>query len=94
MARTNWFDDEASLPLIDEQAQKLESFTKAMADGVVSRDELEAQQKSLVEAMRQAEASLNDEQHEQVTRLLVELSAYDIMRMLHELQAQRLEAFK
>ena len=93
MARTNWFDDAANLPILDEQVHKLESFTQAMADGVVSREELEAQQKSLVQAMREAEASLDDEQHAKVTRLLVELSAYDIMRLLNELQAKRLERF-
>jgi len=35
------------------------------------------------------EAELNDEQHAKITRLLVELSAYNIMRLLHELQQTR-----
>lgn len=88
MARISWFDEETDVPVIDEQAQKLEVFTDALADGVVSREELEKQQRSVVEAMRAVEGSLNDEQHAAVTRLLIELSAYNIMRLLHELHAE------
>lgn len=90
MARANWLDEELDLPLIDEQVEKLESFTNAMADGVVTKDELEKQQETLLDAMRDVEGSLNDEQHAKVTRLLIELSAYNIMRLLNELQTQRL----
>jgi hypothetical protein len=90
MPRTSWFDD-ADLPVIEEQVEKLESFAEAMADGVIEKQELERQQESLVAAMKAVEGDLNDAQHAKVTRLLVELSAYNIMRMVHELQARRLE---
>jgi hypothetical protein len=91
MARTSWFDD-ADLPIIDEQVQKLESFTQAMADGVIEKQELERQQESLTRVMKAVESDLTDAQHERVTKLLVELSAYNIMRLLHELQSRRMEA--
>ncbi|MCW5977899.1 MAG: hypothetical protein KIT09_07465 [Bryobacteraceae bacterium] len=91
MARVSWFDDKTALPIIDEQAQKLEAFTQAMTDGMISKQELEQQQASVVAAMKEVEGTLNDAQHAQVTRLLVELSAYNIMRLLHELQSQRLQ---
>jgi hypothetical protein len=90
MARTSWFDD-SDLPVIDEQVEKLESFTQAMADGMIEKQELERQQASLLAAMKSVEADLNDQQHEKVTRLLIELSAYNVMRLLHELQSRRLE---
>jgi hypothetical protein len=90
VARISWFDEDTDLPVIDEQAHKLETFTDALADGVVSREELEKQQRSVVEAMRAVEAGLNDEQHAAVTRLLIELSAYNIMRLLHELHTEHL----
>jgi predicted transcriptional regulator len=90
VARTSWFDD-ADLPVIEEQVHKLESFTDAMADGVIEARELEKQQDSLVKVMKDVEGSLSDEQHGKVTRLLVELSAYNIMRLLHELHAARLQ---
>jgi hypothetical protein len=88
MARTSWFDDKAEHPLIHEQVNKLESFTTALADGVVERRELEAQELRLTAAMKSLEPQLNDELHAGVTRVLVELTAYNIMRLLHELQAQ------
>lgn len=90
MARTSWFDD-ADLPIIDEQAGKLESFTQAMADGQIDSGELHRQQEAVVRAMHAIEPELTDEQHEKVTRLLVEMSAYNVMRLLHELQKQRMQ---
>jgi len=89
VARTSWFDDKAGHEAIQDRVQKLESFTNALADGVVTRQELDGQEKRLVEAMKTAESSLSDEQHAKVTTVLVELTAYNIMRLLHELQAER-----
>ena len=88
MARTSWFDDKAEHPVIQERVQKLESFTQAMADGVVSSQELQAQSDRLAAAMKTLEGQLSDDAHAQVTTVLVELSAYNVMRVLHELQAQ------
>ena len=91
MKRVDWFDEKTHVPVIDEQVQKLSTFVDAMADGVIDHAELEKQQSSVVEAMKAVEADLNDEQHAKITRLLVELSAYNIMRLLHELQHTRRE---
>ena len=89
MARTSWLDERAEHPLIQERLQKLDSFTSAMADGVISKQELAGQEQRLVAAMKQVEAQLNDDQHARVTTLLVELMAYNVMRLLHELHAER-----
>ena len=95
MARTSWFDDKAEHPLIQEQVSRLESFTKALADGQVSKTELSGQERRLVAAMKTVEGALNDDLHAKVTTVLVELSAYNVMRLLHELQAERARiAFK
>jgi hypothetical protein len=95
MPRTSWFDEKSEVPLIQEQVQKLESFTSALADGVVTKQELAVQEQRLVAAMKQLEPLLNDQQHADVTRTLVELTAYNIMRLLHELNAERARlAFK
>jgi predicted transcriptional regulator len=74
--------------VIQERIQKLESFTNALQDGVVSRQELQAQEDRLAAAMKSLEGHLDDEAHAQVTTVLVELSAYNVMRVLHELQSQ------
>jgi len=89
MARTSWFDDKAKQPLIDVQVQKLESFTNALADGMVSKQELAGQEQRLMEAMKKVEGELSDDLHSKVTALLVEMSAYNVMRLLHELQTER-----
>jgi hypothetical protein len=91
MARIDWFDDKTNVPVIDEQVQRLEGFVQAMADGVIDERELDEQQSSVVRAMRAVQTDLTDAQHEKVTRLLVELSAYNVMRLLHELQTTRLQ---
>ena len=95
MARNSWFDDKAEHPMIQEQITKLDSFTSALADGVVSKNELNGQERRLVTVMKALEADLSDDLHAKVTTVLVELSAYNVMRLLHELQAERARmAFK
>ena len=95
MARTSWFDERGEHPAVQDRVNQLELFTSAMADGVVAPQELAAQEQRLVAAMRTLEPELTDPLHAQVTTVMVELSAYNIMRLLHELQTQRARtAFK
>ena len=95
MARTSWFDEKAEYPVIQQEVNKLRSFTDAMADGIIEKNELDAQEQRLVAAMRRLEPELSDELHEKVTVVMVEMSAYNIMRLLHELHAERARmAFK
>ena len=89
MARTSWFDEKAEHEAIQERASKLESFTSALADGVVSKQELTGQEQRLVAVMKKLEPELSDELHAKVTTVLVELTAYNVMRLLHELQSER-----
>jgi hypothetical protein len=95
MARTSWFDDKAEHPLIHEKIEKLESFTSALADGHISKQELGGQEQRLVAEMKALEPDLSDALHARVTTVLVELSAYNVMRLLHELRAEQTRlAFK
>jgi hypothetical protein len=88
MARTNWFDDKNEHPIFQDRLAKLESFTDALADGVVTQQELTGQEQRLIAAMKSLEPDLNDVLHAKATTLLVELTAYNVMRLLHELQAE------
>ena len=92
MARTSWFDEKAEYPVIQQEVNKLKSFTDAMADGIVEKKELDAQEGRLVAAMRRLEPELNDDLHDKVTTVMIEMSAYNIMRLLHELHAERARA--
>lgn len=89
MARTSWFDDRAELPIIHQKVTELDSFTNALADGIVEKSELDGQEQRLTAAMKRLEPELSDELHTQVTSVLVELTAYNVMRLLHELKAER-----
>ena len=93
MARESWIDAESN-PQLDAHVAKLEHFTQAMADGVIDKKELEQQETNLVKVMREAEAVLDDKQHAVVTKLLAELTAYSVMRTLHEFNAARVRALK
>jgi hypothetical protein len=89
MVKTSWFDERAEHPTLHERVEKLESFTTAMADGVVDKKELDGQEQRLAAAMKRLEPMLSDELHELVTGVLIELTAYNVMRLLHELQTER-----
>jgi predicted transcriptional regulator len=93
MARTSWIDAESN-PDLDAHVAQLEHFTKSMADGVIDKDELDKQENHLVAAMRAAEGVLDDKQHAVVTKLLAELTAYSVMRTLHELTAAHVKQLK
>ena len=89
MPRTSWLDEKSEHPLIKEKLETLDSFTTAMADGVITKQELAGQEQRLLTAMKQVEPKLSDDLHAGVTTLLVELTAYNVMRLLHELNAER-----
>jgi predicted transcriptional regulator len=88
MARTSWINDDSTTDL-DEHVNKLEHFANSLADGVVDAQELATQEAHLVAAMKAVEGSLSDEQHTKVTKLLAELTAYSVMRTLHEMAQAR-----
>lgn len=88
MARVSWLNDE-STPDLDAQVGKLEHFTQSLADGVIDANELATQEAHLVKAMKSVEGALTDEQHAKVTNLLAELTAYSVMRTLHEMAQVR-----
>ena len=89
MARQNWLDANQTTTLIDDYARNLSTFVEAMADGRIDEPEMAAQEKRLVTAMKEIEPQLNDAQHAQVTQLLCELSAFNVMQTLHSLAESR-----
>ena len=82
-SKTPWFDDLSDTPLIAEYARKLDSFLDAIADSVVETKELAEQEKRVGALMKEIEPLLSPEAHEKVTRLLCEVTAYDLMHALH-----------
>ncbi len=87
--KSRWFDETREEPLIADQAQRLETFLAAMADGRVDEAELKAQEQRLVSVMREVEPLLDETMHAKITQLLCELTAYDIMQAVHSLGQAR-----
>jgi len=87
--RQSWLDDATQTPLIDEYTQKLSTFIQAMADGKIDSTELTEQERRLVDLMKQVEPQLDDALHAQITQLLCELTAYNVMQALFSLQDAR-----
>ena len=87
--KQSWLDDKAQTPLIDAHVQKLSTFVQAMADGHIDAAELADQEKRLVALMKEVEPTLNEAQHAQVTKLLCELTAYNVMQAFSSLQSAR-----
>lgn len=88
MARVSWINDE-STPDLDNHVAQLDHFTQSIADGVIDASELATQEANLVAAMKAVEGSLDDATHAKVTRLLAEVTAYSVMKTLHELTQAR-----
>ncbi len=87
--RLSWLDATGTAPQIDTYARRLRTFLAALADGVVDDSEMESQERRLVKLMKEIEPQLNASLHARVTELLCELTAYDIMRLLHTMHAAR-----
>ena len=85
----SWLDPETNAPAIEDQARRLNGFVEALADGRVDAKELEAQEARLVAIMKEVEPLLEPALHEKVTQLLCELTAYDLMNVLHAMGASR-----
>ena len=82
--RVSWLDADSGEPMIHRYTERLNTFLEAMADGKVEAKELEEQQERLVTLLKEIEPKLGDELHEEVTELLCELTAYNIMHTVFE----------
>ena len=87
--RVNWFDEKSQTPLIDHYARNLTSFLDCMADGKVDDGEIKSQEARVLDLMKEVEPMLDDALHAKVTALLCELTAYDLMQTLHQMQQAR-----
>jgi hypothetical protein len=91
-AQTSWLDAESHQPVIEQYARRLAPFVEAMADGKIDQAEVEAQELRLVTLMEELEPTLPADLHEQITQLLCELTAYNLMHILHQMEQARPKA--
>jgi hypothetical protein len=89
MPRTSWLDADQKTVKIDDYAAQLSTFVDAMADGRIDDKEISAQEARVVNLMKEVEPTLDDATHKKLTDLLCELSAFNVMQLLHSLHANR-----
>lgn len=87
--RTHWFDEQTQTPIIDQHARKLTTFLEALADGKIDEKEIKSQETRVYNLLKDLEPRLDDDLHARVTDLLCELTAYDLMQMLLQMQQSR-----
>jgi len=80
-----WLDESTDAPLIHQYAEKMTTFADAMADGKIDKHELKAQEERVVALMKSVEPQLDPKLHDEVTRLICELTAYNVMHTIHGL---------
>ncbi|HEV3023716.1 MAG TPA: hypothetical protein VGX76_14675 [Pirellulales bacterium] len=88
-AKLTWLDDVSHQPTIERYARRLAPFVEALADGKIDEAELKAQEGRLVKLMKEVEPALPAALHAKVTQLLYELTAYDVMQILHAMEQSR-----
>jgi hypothetical protein len=87
--KSAWFDETSNEPIIAEHAKRLDSFLQAIADGKVTDEEVKTQEARVVKLMKELEPHLDAKLHDQVTQLLCEVTAYDMMQSLNMMQSAR-----
>jgi hypothetical protein len=87
--KSAWFDETSSTSVIADHAKRLDSFLQALADGKVTDQEVKAQEERVVKLMKEVEPQLEPKLHDQVTQLLCEVTAYDMMQSLNMIQSAR-----
>jgi len=86
--RTHWLDEKSN-PQIQAYTERLGTFIDALADGKIDDRELDDQEARVIALMKKVEPELPDPLHHEVTSLLCELTAYNIMHTLRELTEAR-----
>jgi hypothetical protein len=87
--KSAWFDETSSALVIADHAKRLDSFLQAIADGKVTDEEVKTQEARVVKLMKEIEPQLEPKLHDQVTQLLCEVTAYDMMQSLNMMQSAR-----
>jgi len=74
VARAKWFDSQSNELLFDKYATQMDSWQKAIADGMIEPEEIEQQAQRVAGLLREIEPKLSDELHDKLTQALYELA--------------------
>lgn len=85
MARESWFDPESNELMFSKYMEQMESWQKALADGMVEPQEVRQQAEKVAEMLRALEPKLSDELHETLTQIFYEWAVLQGMERLAQL---------
>jgi len=88
MGRKNWFDPESNQLTFSRYMEQMESWQRALADGVIEPQEVEQQAERVADLLRALEPKLSDPLHEELTNIFYELAVLYGMRRVIELSPQ------
>lgn len=80
VGRQSWFDPQSNQVLFDRFVERMESWQQAIADGVITSQEIQNQAELVARLLREIEPKLSDELHDKVTRVLYELAVFNEMQ--------------
>lgn len=83
MARDGWFDGEGLDLLRDEFLDTHAGWQKYIADGQITAGEILEQEAKIISMLKKLEPKLSDEQHAELTAVLLEYEVLINMSLIH-----------
>ncbi len=78
---TSWFATEGGLGHLTEYFQRLESWQTAIADGVITPDEIRHQSEHVMILLKEVEPLVTPEEYQQLTDIFYEMAVLQAMQM-------------
>ena len=91
MARASWFDPQTHQAGFGQWIEQMDSWQRALADGAIDAQELNAQAQRVAELLRALEPKLSDALHAELTTVFRELAVLYGMQRLAEMTASEKE---
>lgn len=82
MTRTSWFDEQSG-ELEFAVVSRMASWQAALADGVITVEELQTQKETVAQLLRIIDARVDDDTHNLITDMLNEVSVLYAMEVFY-----------
>ena len=88
MGRTSWFDEATNEMGFAKYVERMESWQEALADGLVTPEEISKQTDRIAGLLQVFEPKLSDELHAELTTIFYELAVLYGMQRVAEVQME------
>ncbi|WP_287129258.1 hypothetical protein [Candidatus Cyanaurora vandensis] len=76
----SWFDEATGQVSLTQYFQQMESWQRAMTDGVISPEEIRTQGERVVSLLKEVEPLVTPEQHLQLSEIFAEMAVLQAMQ--------------